>query len=250
MMRNIINFSKILLIIFFVSFVLNYQYFLILYLKLLIILFLNKYNDTYILIKNNPYTLLYLHFNFCIIIRIKNKFQFYLLLNLYSLIQIFLTIILYIFNYNLVLCIDLKFLSIIRKSFLPYLYLTYILTWLYMRLNNLNYRNKYIKRTHRLIIFFSYFFIFYDPWIFIDICLFIFIYIIIPLFEFYFYTFVRPICRLCYISGLFLTLVCFDMFNEKGSIKKHILVIILFCIYIYIKCYIVYAHLLKKCQIL
>lgn len=128
MMRNIINFSKILLIIFFVSFVLNYQYFLILYLKLLIILFLNKYNDTYILIKNNPYTLLYLHFNFCIIIRIKNKFQFYLLLNLYSLIQIFLTIILYIFNYNLVLCIDLKFLSIIRKSFLPYLYLTYILT--------------------------------------------------------------------------------------------------------------------------
>lgn len=241
MIRNIIHFLTILSAVFFISFIFNYWYILILYLKILVILFLGKYNDTYILVRNNFYPLLYLHLNFCIIVRINNKFQFYLLLCLYSLVKILLTIILYFFNYNFVLCIDLNLLSIIFKSCIPYLYLTHIFTWLYMRLNNLNYRSKYIKKFHRLIIFFSIFFIFYDPWVFIDLCLFIFIYIVIPLFEFYFYTFVRPICKLCYISGLFLTIICFDMFNEKGSIKKHILVITLFCTYIYIKCFIIYG---------
>ena len=248
MFKRVLIFLKLLFTVFFISFTLNYSHILIIYMKILIIFFLNKYSNNYFFIKNNFYMILYLHLNLYVFLKFNNKFNIYILFALYILIQIFFTIILYLFNYKITLFIDYILIVKISKSIIPYLYLTYILSWLYMRLNSLNYKSIYRKKLHLLVILFSYFFIFYDPIIFIDLCFFVLFYIIIPLFEFYFYTFVRPICKLCYLSGLLLTIICFDMFNEKGSIKKHIFVIIILCMYIYIKCYIIYAK--KKCQIL
>lgn len=219
------------------------NYYLILYLLKFILFIINNN-----IISEINFIEFYNYYNIQINFVINYKLELlYCILNIlffknYScLYKIFIINIIYmcILNYydlkfNLNIFNNLNFLLIIKLILINKLVLIYI------KFNWFKYYYFYEYIPMYIYLYINFYLLLYDITILLDLYLKIFYYIFTPILNFILHKILWRIYSLCYVSGLLLIILLFDMSLEKINKKRHILCIISLVFYMAIKCYIIY----------